>query len=178
MTKQAGGMTKQELRQLIRQRKREHAADAPVDMPLDARVLSANIILLYNALPDEVQTLSLIDRLTACGKTVLLPRVVSATDMELRRYTGRHDLQPGAFGIMEPTGEVFHDYGAIDVAVIPGVAFDVEGHRLGRGRGYYDRLLPRLTHAYLLGVCLSWQLVDSVPCESHDAVVHDVLSFP
>ena len=169
-------MTKQELRQLIRQRKREHVADAPVDVPLDERILSASTILLYHALPDEVQTQSLIDHLTACGKTVLLPRVISPTDMELRRYTGPHDLQPGAFGIMEPTGELFLDYAAIDVAVIPGVAFDSEGHRLGRGRGYYDRLLPRLTHAYKLGVCLPWQMVDSVPCEPHDATVDGMLS--
>jgi 5-formyltetrahydrofolate cyclo-ligase len=133
--------------------------------------------MLYSALPDEVPTQSLIDGLVAQGKTVLLPRVVSDTDMELRHYTGPHDLQTGAFGILEPTGQLFTDYATIDVAIIPGMAFDAAGHRLGRGKGYYDRFLSRIPHAYKIGLCFSWQMVDSVPSNQHDVVMDAVVSL-
>ena len=138
-------------------------------------VQSARTVLLYSALPDEVPTQQLIDQLVAQGKTVLLPRVVSDTDMELRRYTGRHDLQAGAFGIMEPTGALFTDYAAIDVAIVPGMAFDAAGHRLGRGKGYYDRFLSRIPQVYKIGLCFSWQIVGEVPCDAHDVVMDQVL---
>lgn len=168
-------MTKQELRQYIR----HHMDDRrPVSViPIPPVVQSARTVLLYSALPDEVPTQSLIDDLTAQGKTVLLPRVISDTDMELRRYTGQHDLQSGAFGIMEPTGTLFTDYASIDVAIIPGMAFDAAGHRLGRGKGYYDRFLTRIPQSYKIGLCFSWQVVDIVPSDAHDVVMDEVISI-
>lgn len=136
----------------------------------------ANTILLYSALPDEVPTRQLIEQLAGDGKTVLLPRVVSDTEMEFRRYTGDKDLQQGAFGIDEPTGRLFTDYHRIDVAVVPGMAFDRRGHRLGRGRGYYDRFLSRVHHLYKIGLCFPWQLVDAVPTDPHDILMDCVVS--
>ena len=175
-------MTKQELRAMIRQRSKEHPTPATLTMNDLTGGLSpceVNTLLLYSALPDEVQTQQLMDCLVDMGKTVLLPRVVSDTDMELRRYTGRHDLERGAFGIMEPTGERFNDYTAIDTALIPGMAFDREGHRLGRGKGYYDRFLSQLIrqnpHCLKIGICASWQLVDCVPTDAHDIVMDRVV---
>ena len=166
-------MTKQELRQYIRHH-RDNRQPVPV-ISIPPAVQSARTVLLYSALPDEVPTQQLIDQLVAQGKTVLLPRVVSDTDMELRRYTGRHDLQAGAFGIMEPTGALFTDYAAIDVAIVPGMAFDAAGHRLGRGKGYYDRFLSRIPQVYKIGLCFSWQIVGEVPCDAHDIVMDQVL---
>jgi 5-formyltetrahydrofolate cyclo-ligase len=131
--------------------------------------------MLYNALSDEVPTQALMDKLVAQGKTVLLPCVINDTDMELRRYTGPQDLQTGSFGIQEPTGELFTDYDTIDVAIIPGMAFDAEGHRLGRGKGYYDRFLSRVPHLYKIGLCFSWQLVDHVPYDEHDIKMDEVI---
>lgn len=175
-------MTKKELRQLIRLRKQQHAADNN-SADIIARLKEneyfsrARTIFIYNALPDEVQTLSLIDELILQGKTILLPRVVSDTEMELCRYTGRQDLQQGAMGIWEPVGEQFTDYGTIDVAVIPGMAFDRAGHRLGRGRGYYDRFLAqRSTRTlYKIGVCFPWQMVDGVPTDANDITMDCVI---
>lgn len=171
-------MTKQELRSLIRQLKKEHSIGAadPCEVLLQhQRLTVSRIILAYSALPDEVPTQQLLDNLVRQGKTVLLPRVVNDTDMELRRYTGQHDLSKGAYGIMEPTGPIFTDYSTIDVAVIPGMAFDAEGHRLGRGKGYYDRLFARVPYIYKLGLCYSWQMVDRVPCDAHDILMDDVI---
>ena len=86
------------------------------------------------------------------------------------------DLQAGAFGILEPTGKLFTDYKKIDVAVVPGMAFDKEGRRLGRGKGYYDRFLRLLPNTYKIGICFSWQLVDHVPTDEHDILMDQVLS--
>jgi 5-formyltetrahydrofolate cyclo-ligase len=168
-------ITKRELRQAIRRRNQRHAAGESssviAKLQQDEHFRHAHTLLLYSALPDEVPTQQLIDELTAQGRHVVLPRVISDTEMELRRYTGRGDLQQGAFGIMEPVGELFTDYASIDVAVIPGMAFDREGHRLGRGRGYYDRFLSRVPYIYKIGVCFPSQLVDNVPTDSHDILM-------
>ena len=172
-------MTKQEMRKMIRLRKQQHTADESsvviARLKENPRFSQAQTILLYSALPDEVQTQSLLDELTAAGKTVLLPKVVSSEDMELRRYTGTSSLQPGAYGIMEPAGTLFTDYAAIDVAVVPGMAFDVQGHRLGRGKGYYDRFLAKVPGVYKIGLCFSWQMVDEVPSEANDITMDEVM---
>ena len=95
--------------------------------------------------------------------------------MELHLFTGDTDLRPGAFDIMEPVGQPVTDYGHIDLAVVPGMAFDAQGHRLGRGKGYYDRLLPRLGHCYKIGMCFDFQKVPSVPTEPTDIAMDEVL---
>ena len=88
--------------------------------------------------------------------------------MELHRYTSRADLQEGAFHIMEPIGEPFGDHDQINVALVPGMAFDAAGRRLGRGKGYYDRFLAAHPHLYKIGVCFPFQRVAEVPFEEHD----------
>lgn len=172
-------MTKQEMRQMIRLRKQQHTADESsvviARLKENPRFLQAQTLLIYSALPDEVQTQSLLDELTEAGKTVLLPKVVSSEDMELRRYTGTSSLQPGAYGIMEPVGERFTDYATIDIALVPGMAFDAQGHRLGRGKGYYDRFLAKVPDVYKIGLCFSWQMVDEVPSEANDITMDEVM---
>ncbi len=126
----------------------------------------AECVLLYHSLNDEVQTHEFIEQWSN-RKQLILPVVVGDT-LELRCYTGKQDLQTGAFGIEEPTGKLFTEYGKIDLAIIPGVSFDREGHRLGRGKGYYDRLLPQLKVSYKIGICFSFQLSEQIPCEPHD----------
>ncbi len=132
-------------------------------------------VLLYHPLADEVDVSPLILQGRAEGKTVLLP-AVEGEGLVLRVYEGEESLRRGAFGIMEPTGTMFTDLEAVDLVLVPGVAFDREGHRLGRGRGYYDRLLPRLSRARRVGVCFPFQMVDCVPSEAHDQRVDEVIS--
>lgn len=170
-------IAKQELRQYIRELKNSHKQDGSPEsaLLLHPRIAASQTILAYSALPDEPPTQQLIDQLVNQGKTVLLPRVVSDTDMELRRYNSPADLQKGAFGIMEPAGERFTDYDAIGVAIVPGMAFDAAGHRLGRGKGYYDRFLSRVPYIYKIGLCFSWQMVDSVPSHEHDIMMDEVI---
>ena len=171
-------MNKQELRQYIRAQKKLHVTGelSPCEvLPQHPRIIDSRTILAYSALPDEVPTQALLDLLVKQGKTVLLPRVITDTDMEMRRYTGRHDLQLGTYSILEPTGELFTVYDTIDVAIVPGMAFDAEGYRLGRGKGYYDRFLVRVPYLYKIGLCFSWQMVDKVPHDKHDIVMDEVI---
>lgn len=131
------------------------------------------VILAYHSLMDEVFTHATIKRWSK-NKTVLLPKVVG-DDLELRKYSSDDDLKIGSYGIMEPCGELWTDYSAIDLAVIPGVAFDKEGNRLGRGKGYYDRLLPKLS-CTKIGVCYPEQLLDFIPVDEHDISMDIVVS--
>ena len=136
----------------------------------------AGTLLLYYPLADEVDVRPLIQQAYRDGKCVLLP-VCKGDELELHRYQGEDSLSLGAFGIMEPTGSLFapEQYPDIQLAIIPGMAFDSAGHRLGRGKGYYDRLLPQLIRAKLQGVCFPFQFLDEVPAEPHDIAVHEVI---
>ena len=108
-------------------------------------------------------------------KTVLLPVVVGDV-LEIRRYTGDNDLKLGSFNILEPCGEPFTNLEKIDVAVVPGVGFDRKNNRLGRGKGYYDKLLCQIPDVYRIGICFPFQFFDKLPCEEHDIKMHEVIS--
>lgn len=177
-------LSKPLLRKYIRRQKSLHTPEelAAVSLSLlqrleqHPRFVEAGVVLLYHSLPDEVCTHAFIDR-WAGEKEIILPTVIG-DDLVLYRYDGPESLHPGSFGILEPTGDTpFTDYSRIALAVIPGMAFDRLGNRLGRGKGYYDRLLPRLPHAYKLGLCFPFQLLDEeIPHESFDQKVDEVLA--
>lgn len=132
----------------------------------------ASTILLYHSLPDEVCTHPFIEKWSK-RKRIILP-VVKGDDLELREYTGNNHLREGRFHIAEPDGAAIEDEQDIDLAFIPGVSFDCMGHRLGRGKGYYDRLLSRLD-VYKIGVCFSFQISDRpLPTEPHDVCMDEV----
>ena len=177
-------MDKLQLRKEIKLRKDQFTTQQLYEqsLPVIQRLLAhprlheAHTVMLYHSLPDEVYTHTLADSLLLGRKTILLPRVTGEGTMELRRYTGPCDLAAGAYGIMEPVGDAFDDYAAIDVAVIPGVAFDQSGCRLGRGKGYYDRFLPLIPNAYKIGVCFPFQLADHIPTDSHDIRMDEVIA--
>lgn len=136
---------------------------------------AANTVLLYHSLEDEVDTHAFI-RKWSCEKRILLP-VVTGDDLELRIYTGPEDMKIGTYGIEEPIGEIFTDYASIDFIAVPGVAFDPQGNRLGRGKGYYDRLLPRIPSACKAGICFPFQLVEEVPAESFDSCMDVIITI-
>lgn len=173
---------KKELRKQIKALKNLNASSAlqqSVDImaALEKHPLfkSANIILLYHSLPDEVHTHDFLTKWQA-KKQLLLP-VVVGDELELRRFSSPNDLQVGAYNIQEPVGECFNDFSTIELVVVPGMAFDKQGHRLGRGKGYYDRLLPKLTNAYKLGVCFPYQYIEEVPTDEHDIRMDEVLTI-
>ncbi len=135
---------------------------------------AAKTVLLYYSLCDEVDTHEFVQKWSK-SKQILLP-VVTGDDLELRVYTGQDDLSTGTYGIEEPTGEIFTDYATIDFIVVPGVAFDLNGNRLGRGKGYYDRLLPRIPSAYKIGICFPFQVVEEIPAEPFDICMDEIIT--
>ena len=135
----------------------------------DSAWASAGTVLLYRNVRSEFSVVGAANAAFRDGKRVCFPRVVG-TELSLHAVTGWHALAPGAFGIQEPAAadpEVAAR--EVDVAVVPGLAFDDEGHRLGQGGGFYDRLLPRLPLAW--GVCFDAQRVPALPREAHDVHV-------
>lgn len=174
---------KKALRKHIRELKRQFTAEKLTELSLPImselmtlpEVQTADIILMYYSLPDEVDTHKTVNILANMGKTVLLPRVIDNENMEIRIYHNHNDLEKGSFGIMEPTGPLFIDYDKINVAVVPGMSFDTAGHRLGRGKGYYDRFLPKACNAYKIGVCFNFQKQEIIPTDEHDITIDYVI---
>ncbi len=175
---------KQQLRKTIRQRKKQYSLEqrqawsSDIEQRLLAhpRIKAAHVVMLYYALPDEVDTRHLVDALLAAGKTVVLPKCVDDAHMEPRLYTGPSDLAEGLYNLLEPAGAPYADIHRIEVVVVPGMSFDDEGHRLGRGRGYYDRFLEQLPEVYKIGVCYHFQRVDHVPTDPYDRAMDEVVS--
>ncbi len=132
----------------------------------------ARTVLLYHSLNDEVFTHEFIEAWKE-KKRILLP-VVSGDWLELREYSGIQQTTPGSYGITEPLGTPFTRYEEIDLVVVPGVAFDLRKNRLGRGKGYYDRLLP-LVKAYKIGICFPFQVVEDIPVEEFDVCMDEIV---
>lgn len=172
---------KADIRRYIRSRKAEFTPEelkeqstAIIDrLMADSRFAEARTVLLYHSLPDEVYTHKLISEAVKT-KTVLLPTVVG-DELELHVYTPSTSTHTGVYDICESDGPLFTDYENIDLAVIPGMAFDHKGNRIGRGKGYYDRLLTKL-HCPLIGICFPFQYLEKIPVEEHDRKVDAVIA--
>ncbi len=127
----------------------------------------ARCVMAYWSLPDEVDTHAFAERWRR-QKQIVLPKVKGSL-LELRLFEGEVSLEVGHhFGIMEPAGHLISDYRSIDFVVVPGIAFTAQGERLGRGGGYYDRLLPQLKGAFKAGVAFPFQVLEHLPVEEFD----------
>ena len=182
-------MSKDELRRQIRQIKRQFTPQQleelslPVIARLRTRLAEADVVFAYYSLPDEVDTRHFIAELLVAGKKVLLPRVIDGERMEWSLYTSDTPLKPGKFGIAEPDvtqGGACHiadvtKEPSLCYVLVPGLAFDAAGHRLGRGRGYYDRFLAEHPDIYKIGVCFDFQKVAEVPVDEYDIPVDEVV---
>lgn len=131
----------------------------------------AKVVLCYAAMQDEVQTHVLIQHALAQGKQVALPYVrTKAGLMDAALIRSMNDLSCGAYGIMTAKEEALQllEPAQINLVLLPGVAFDLRGRRLGMGAGFYDRFLVKAKQAVLLGMALSCQMVDAVPAMAYD----------
>lgn len=134
--------------------------------------LMAEKILMYHSLPDELPTTEFLRKWSG-RKRFYLPRV-NGVNLDLLPYV-ESELRKGAYDIEEPTGGNLTDADEIDLMIIPAVAFDRRGNRLGRGKGFYDRLLAT-THATKIGVGYEFQLMDEIPAEPHDVRMNMVVT--
>lgn len=127
-------------------------------------------IAAYASFRNEVNTWDLLTHLLQRDLSVVLPVVNSLEHtMEFRELKKLQDLVPGALGIKEPkTGRICHPE-EIDLFFIPGVAFDYQGNRLGRGAGYYDQYLSKIrSNAIKVGVAFQMQVTDKLPVTQND----------
>ena len=134
-------------------------------------------VTAYAAVDTEPPTRLLLDRLRTSGVTVLLPVVVGA-ELHWAPYETWDVLAPGRFGLLEPTGPVQDGdpVAAADVVVVPALAVDERGHRLGRGGGYVDRAIAGIDPVHVVAVVYDDEVLPEVPVEQHDRRVGAVLT--
>lgn len=172
---------KNNLRQQIRQLKKKHTVE---QLAVQSEIIlskliqhpdfqNANIVMLYASLPDEVQTLSFLN-MWKKQKRIILPTVVG-DDIVPVEMSDDGKMEEGNFHILEPQNHPYE--GTFDLIVVPGMAFDRNGHRLGRGKGYYDRFLCHYPTLKKIGLCFDFQLVAVVPFEPHDILMNEVITL-
>ena len=166
------------LRKMTNPNRAEASAKARAILESQAIWKSAGSVLFYAPLPEELDVWPLVEEALTAGKLVALPRFTANT----QRYTtcGISDLDSevlsGQFGIREPAAHCHEvPLNRLDLILVPGVAFDALGHRLGRGKGYYDRLLSVATGTRC-GVAFDEQIVSEVPLAPHDVHLNCILT--
>jgi len=177
---------KKELRARLRARLRDIPAPRRERDSAQARGLlarqrvwrEAKAVLFYFPRPDELDFLPLLEQALAEGRTAALPRFIPETG----RYAAcqienvSRDCAPGQFGLGEPAARCpIFPLNRLDLALVPGVGFDAAGHRLGRGRGYYDRLLAEAAGTRC-GVAFDEQVVEEIPAEPHDVALNCIIT--
>jgi 5-formyltetrahydrofolate cyclo-ligase len=140
-------------------------------------VAGARTVLAFASFGAEVPTDELLERLLDRNVKLFLPYVSEEGAMDVAAIASLNDLVPGYRGIREPRERAPVARADIDVAVVPGVAFDQAGNRLGHGGGFYDRYLFELPRRVpRIGVCFDLQVVKDVPASEHDEPVDYVVT--
>jgi len=143
----------------------------------------AETIGLYSPHKGEVDPATIFEECFTRGKVAAYPRV-DAKQLIFHEVEDLDDLEPGAFGIMEPadtsSGQAPGDTIAakdLDIVFVPGIAFDETGNRIGFGHGYYDRFLPEMREdALIVGLAFACQMVKAVPRDQHDLPMHKIVT--
>ena len=179
-------LTKAELRQhLLAQR----AMLTPAEIEQHSTVIAAHVcalpafcvshtVMVYLALPQEVQTMQIITQARQSQKRVAVPVIRGQDLVAVALSEASTQLRRGRFGILEPCGtqRVIHPQ-EIGCITVPGIAFDARGGRLGFGKGYYDRFLRQLpATTYRCGLAFGIQVVPCVPQAPHDICMHGIVT--
>ena len=172
---------KKRFRKLVKLKKEEYSISQKKELsnPIWEKLekedyfINSNIVLVYWSMSDEVRTHEFILKWYK-KKTILLP-CVEGDILKLRVFEGMDSMRVGeAYSILEPIGKEFEEIETIDLMIIPGIAFDKEDNRLGRGRGYYDKLLTSV-RAIKVGVCFEFQFFDKIPTQDFDVKMNYIL---
>jgi 5-formyltetrahydrofolate cyclo-ligase len=145
---------------------------------LKPQLQSARTILFFAPLPGEIDLWPLLEESVPAGTTAALPWFDPATQTyRARRVENPADeMVTGKFGVREPVSSCVEiPLEKFDLVLVPGVAFDLRGNRLGRGKGFYDRLLTKIS-GVKCGVGYDFQLLEKIPAEPHDARVNFILT--
>jgi len=184
-------LLKGELRRSIRKRldrmsdsdQRQHSEKARRLLENQSAWKNAKRILFYAPVPGELDVWPLFEDAVNADKEAFLPRFVAAeTQRSAHLYAAcavrnlKRELKAGQFGIREPLDTCPEiPLNRLDFVLVPGVAFDLQGRRLGRGKGYYDRMLAAV-RGKTCGVAFDEQIVEELPVEPHDVHVNCILT--
>jgi 5-formyltetrahydrofolate cyclo-ligase len=166
------------LAQLSPERRIALAAQARALLSSQLRWQEARSILFFAPTPDELDLWPMLEEALAAGKSVALPRFDALSGSYTASYVKEplQDLTLGKFGIHEPTASCTRaPLNRLDFILVPGVAFDLHGRRLGRGKGFYDQLLADV-RGRTCGVAFDEQIVGDVPIEPHDVSLNCILT--
>lgn len=141
----------------------------------------AKVVMFYVSTDGEVETASMIDKALEMGKKVVIPLILTKEKklVASQILDRTKELKPGPYGILQPIASYLRPTSLkdIDLVVVPGIAFDKEGNRLGRGKGYYDKFLSQIPQGIpLIGLAFDSQLVNRLPCLAHDLPVDKVIT--
>lgn len=137
---------------------------------------NANSLMIYMPIAYEVDTSYILEKYSM-SKTIFIPRVCTRAIIEITQYQDGRRLQKNAWGILEDTkSPAFTALENIDLIIVPGLAFDCDGNRLGRGMGCYDRFLRHADSACKVGLAFTAQIIKSVPTEDHDVRMDKIVS--
>ncbi len=137
------------------------------------KYLSSSCVCLYLSSFGEVDTSLILEDAKKRGKTILVPISEKNGDLNISLYS--ENLKEGLFGIKEPENITLVPHSLPDFVIVPALAFDRSGNRLGFGKGYYDRFLKN-NFGFKVGLCYSFQLVSSLPSYDHDIKVDSVVT--
>lgn len=177
-------MNKDELRAMMRKGRREMTADevlsksARIQKQLFSfdKYVNAKTVMLYVSAFNEPSTIEIIKDAIEYGKRVVLPVSDTATETIVLSYLDSlDDLEKGAYGISEPKAVKPADLADIDFILVPGLAFDKKGNRMGFGKGYYDKLLCK-TNAEKTALCYEFQLFDEINADDHDIPMNTIIT--
>lgn len=168
------------LRSALDAEERAHGGRAVAERALGLPDLAhAGTVLGYWPTDEELDARPLLDRLSRLGARIALPRIDEPGRLTLHLHTAASDLVEGSFGILEPRADAPRvSPPDIDAVLVPGVAFDLRGHRLGYGGGFYDRLLGLLRpDAYTVGLAFECQVLgEALPAEVHDVALRALVT--
>ncbi len=173
---------KKQIRREVRARKSAQSTDAhdaaseriASKIELLPEFQQAKTVLAYWSMVGEVFTHDFVTKWSK-SKHMLLP-MIEGDEMVVKEFSPEKPLVSGKLkGLLEPAGDTFADIHRIDFIVVPGIAFDKENNRLGRGKAYYDRFLKH-TNAYKAGICFEFQFFDEIPADASDIKMDSVIT--
>jgi len=180
--------TKEEIRKMVAERKQAIGDTREASRQVVARLMTlpeikyCSIIMTYVDFGKEVRTVPLISELFNRGKRLVVP-YIDRDEIQIFRLNNLNELAPGAFGILEPKIELRRlserriKTNELQLILVPGVAFDPQCGRLGRGKGYYDRFLKKTPkNAHKIGLAFDWQIIDAIPMSDDDRFVDIVVT--
>lgn len=179
-------MRKQDIRKIIKMKRKGLNKD--IKEKLDIRIMDnflnseyidkSNVVFIYVSMENEINTISMISKLLNMGKRVAVPKVIpDKKEMVALEIKSLSELnESGAFGILEPD-MTKEDIGhKVDLIIVPGLAFDKRGYRIGYGGGFYDKFLEKYNDITTVCLCYNFQIIDNIPYEDFDEKVDVIIT--